>query len=215
MLIQQASTLSEKAYGILEEMIVTLKLDPGSVISETQLSRAIKIGRTPMREALQRLAGEGLVATLPRRGLIVSEINITQQLALLETRRVLDRLVVCRAARRASDSQREALKVCAAEMENAARGKDLTDFMRLDREFDDIVESASRNAFAVRALAPLHVHCRRFWYMYHHNGDLTHSAALHVQVILAVAEADEETAATSADRLIDYLEEFTRSAFDL
>jgi len=214
MLTEQVSTLSEKAYGILEEMIVTLKLEPGRVISEALLSQAISIGRTPLREALQRLAVEGLVSSLPRRGLIVSEINITQHLALLETRRVLDRLVLSRAARRATREQRDALLACAAGMERAAASKDLTTFMKLDRDFDAIVEAASRNAFAARALAPLHVHCRRFWYMYHHNGDLSRSATLHVQVMEAVARADEEVAAASADRLVDYLEEFTRSAFD-
>ncbi len=215
MTVDQTATLSEKAYGILEEMIVSLKLEPGSIISEAQLSQTIQIGRTPLREALQRLAAEGLVASLPRRGLIVSEINITQHLALLETRRVLDRLVVSRAARRATQQQRDMLKACAAGMERAAAAKDLAAFMKLDHEFDEIVESASRNSFAARALAPLHVHCRRFWYMYHHNGDLSHSAALHVQVMQAIAGAEEDVASASADRLIDYLEEFTHSVFDL
>ena len=208
-------TLAGKAYSLIEEMIVSLKLEPGLVLSEAQLSRAIGIGRTPMREALQRLAAEGLVETLPRRGVVVSGINVAQHLALLETRQALDRLVVARASRRATAAQKSALRRCAATMGNAAQHRDLAEFMRLDREFDLIVESASRNSFAARALAPLHAHCRRFWYMYHHNGDLNRSATLHIRVMRAIAGGDESAAVAAAERLIAYLEEFTRSAFDL
>ncbi len=211
----RTETLADRAYAVLEEMIVTLRLQPGSVVSEGQLSRAIHIGRTPLREALQRLAAEGLVATLPRRGLVVSEINIAHHLALLETRRVLDRLVVARAARRASADQRAALTSHAAAVEQAAAKQDLAEFMRLDREFDAIIETASRNAVAARVLAPLHAQCRRFWYMYHHNGDLVLSSALHVNVMRAVAAGDGGAAASASDGLIDYLEKFTRKTFDL
>ena len=80
-------SLAEKAYDRVEEMIVTLELEPGSVFSEVELSKRIEIGRTPLREALQRLSADRLVKTMPRRGMVVTEINIREQLALLETRR--------------------------------------------------------------------------------------------------------------------------------
>jgi DNA-binding GntR family transcriptional regulator len=212
---EQAQTLADKAYAILEEMIVTLQLQPGSVLSETQLSKRIHIGRTPMREGLQRLATEGLVASLPRRGIVVSEINVSQHLALLETRRVLDRLVVQRAAKRGTQAHREQLESSAQAMQGAATANDLARFMHLDREFDQIVETASRNAYAARALAPLHAHCRRFWYMYHHNGDLLHSANLHTRIMEEIVRGDEEAAGSASDSLLDYLEQFTRTAFDI
>src|ERR1039458_820822 len=68
-------SLTDRAYGHLEELIVTLQLPPGSAVSETALSQRLEIGRTPIREALHRLARERLVTILPRRGIIVSEIN--------------------------------------------------------------------------------------------------------------------------------------------
>jgi DNA-binding GntR family transcriptional regulator len=80
-------SLTDRAYRDLEEMIVTLQLLPGSAVSETALSQRLGIGRTPIREALQRLARERLVTILPRRGIIVSEINVKSQLRLLEVRR--------------------------------------------------------------------------------------------------------------------------------
>ena len=81
-----AQSLTELAYLHLEEMIVTLKLAPGRVVSEFELAELTGIGRTPIREALQRLAREHLVSILPRRGIVVSEINLGQQLPLLEER---------------------------------------------------------------------------------------------------------------------------------
>ena len=66
-----ADTLTEQAYRLIEEQIVTLNLKPGDVLSEQLLSATLKIGRTPIREALQRLAREGLVTILPRKGILV------------------------------------------------------------------------------------------------------------------------------------------------
>ena len=72
--------VTEQAYRTIEEAIVTLKLKPGSVLSEQALSASTGIGRTPIREALQRLAHEGLVTILPRKGTLVADLNPRSQL---------------------------------------------------------------------------------------------------------------------------------------
>ncbi|MDD9728009.1 GntR family transcriptional regulator, partial [Roseovarius sp. SK2] len=84
-------TLTDRAYEMIETRIVALDLEPGQVLSESQLVEELGIGRTPVREALQRLAAEGLVVVMPRRGVMVSEINIAKQLQLLELRREVER----------------------------------------------------------------------------------------------------------------------------
>ncbi len=68
-------SLTDRAYKRVEELVVTLQLEPGSVLSESALAQDLGIGRTPIREALQRLTREGLVVILPRKGILVSEIN--------------------------------------------------------------------------------------------------------------------------------------------
>ncbi|HUI09488.1 MAG TPA: GntR family transcriptional regulator [Bacteroidota bacterium] len=209
------ASLAEEAYTRLEEMIVTLELRPGSVLSEAELSRKIRIGRTPMREALQRLQAHRLVTTLPRRGVVISEINIVDFLSLLETRRVLDRLVATKAARRASPEQRNALEKIAGAMVAAAGRGDMTEYMRLDTAFDRLLEEASRSAYALQASVPLHAQCRRFWYLYRHNGDLLKSAGLHAAMMRAVARGNEGEAGDAADALVDYMEAFARTALDL
>lgn len=205
-------TLAEKAYDLIEEMIVTLALPPGKIFSESELAQQLDIGRTPIREALQRLSSDRLVVSIPRRGMMVTDINFGEQITLLETRKVLDRLIAERAAKLATDEQRSALKVCASDMLKAIADKDLAEFMRQDRACDEIMEHACRNPFAVRALAPLHAHCRRFWYYYQENGDLAQIAALHAELMNKVAEGYTTAAANASDKLIDYLIAFTRAS---
>lgn len=208
-------SLADQAYDLVERMIVTLELQPGTVFSEVELSEIIGIGRTPLREALQRLAGDRLVVALPRRGMMVTEINGSEYLALLDTRRVLDSLIAVRACRRSTPEQRRLLKKCADEIRIAAGEDDMDAFMRLDRSCDELLEKSSRNPFAAQLVAPLHAHCRRFWSMYKHDGDLTQSASLHAAIMEAVADAEENRAREASDRLIDYLEHFTREALEL
>lgn len=213
--ISPKASLADQAYSKVEELIVTLELPPGHVFSEAELSDKINIGRTPLREALQRLASERLVKAIPRKGMLVSEINITDQLAMLETRRVLDQLVISRAARRATDTQLKELVSIQQQMNIAMENNNIAEFMRLDRLCDEVLEIASRNPFAAQALNSLHAHSRRFWYQYKHEGDITESAQLHIRMIEAVLSRDEENAASSSNAIMDYLEMFTRKALDL
>ena len=119
------------------------------------------IGRTPIREALQRLARERLVAILPRRGIIVSEINATSQMRLLEVRRELERLIARSAARRATDEERVRFRDVAARFEKSARVNDDVTFMRTDRDFNLLCSSASHNEFAAGAMGLMHSLSRR------------------------------------------------------
>ena len=73
-----------EAYRAIEEAIVTLDVAPGEVVSEAQLATKLGFGRTPVREALQRLARERLVRILPRRGIVVAAVDVGEQLRLLE-----------------------------------------------------------------------------------------------------------------------------------
>jgi len=129
-------TLTERAYNRLEEMIVTLNLAPGAVLSEPALSAALGIGRTPIREALQRLSHEGLVRVLPRKAIIVTDTDPRRQLLVLEVRRELERLLARASAERATELERRRFQAIAEGMEGAARTSDDLAFMRLDRELN-------------------------------------------------------------------------------
>ncbi len=205
------SSLTDRAYRDLEELIVTLRLAPGSAVSEAALSEHLGIGRTPIREALQRLARERLVTILPRRGIIVSEVNIGTQLRLIEVRREVERLVAKSAARRATPEERALFAQMARDFEKAARSNDEVTFMRVDREYNELSVVASRNEFAAGAMGLVHSLSRRFWYIHYKKAaDMPRAAKLHADVARNIAVQDEDAAAAASDRLIDYIEQFTR-----
>jgi DNA-binding GntR family transcriptional regulator len=207
-----AETLTEQAYRQLEEQIVTLRLEPGEFLSEYALAEGLAIGRTPIREALQRLAREGLVTILPRKGILVSRTDPRKQLLVLEVRRELERLLARLGAQRASEEHRARFRQIADGMERAARSNDDIAFMRLDRELNLLMSEAAHNDYAARAMRLLHGHSRRFWYLHYKTAaDLPLCARLHAAQARAIADGEESHAAQATDRLIDYTETFTRA----
>jgi len=207
-----APSLTERAYGEIEALIVTLKLPPGAAVSEAELSQRLKIGRTPIREALQRLARERLVTILPRRGIIVSEINVKSQLRLLEVRREVERLIATSAARRATAEERKRFLEIARTFATSAKSNDEVAFMRVDREFNELSVVAARNEFAAGAMTLMHSLSRRFWYIhYKQAADMPLTAKLHADIARAIAAGDESAAGKALDRLLDNIETFTRA----
>jgi DNA-binding GntR family transcriptional regulator len=205
-------TLTEQAYRLIEEQIVTLQLKPGDVLSEQLLSATLTIGRTPIREALQRLAREGLITILPRKGILVADINPRSQLLVLEVRREIERLLCRAAAERAMPDQRKQMQEIAAGMDRAAKSNDDVVFMRLDLEMNRLMIEAAHNDYAARSMKLLSGLSRRFWYMhYRAAADLPLCARLHANEARAIAKGDAEAAARASDKLMDYVERFTRA----
>jgi DNA-binding GntR family transcriptional regulator len=172
----------------------------------------LEIGRTPIREALQRLSREGLVVILPRKGILVSEINPRSQLLLLEVRRELERLLARTGSIRCTEDERRQFFDIADGMEQAARNNDDINFMRLDDALNRLVAESAHNDYAARAIGLMNGLSRRFWYMhYKEAADLPLAARLHAELARRIAEGDPEGAAAMADKLIDYVETFTRA----
>ena len=207
-----SATLTDRAYTALEEMIVRLELPPGEAVSEAMLSERLDIGRTPIREALQRLARERLVQILPRRGVIVSDINVKAQLRLLEARREIERLVARSAARRATPDERARFAELAEAFERVARTNDDVAFLRIDREFNEFCLETARNEFAATAMQLMASLSRRFWYLhYKQAADMPETAKLHADIARGIAAGDPDTAGRAADALLDNIETFTRN----
>jgi DNA-binding GntR family transcriptional regulator len=210
--MKPCASLTDEAYAALEERIVTLEMVPGSAVSEQALCHEIGLGRTPVREALQRLAREGLVAILPRKGIRVTETDASRQMLVLEVRRELERLLSRTAAVRAAQEQRDALREIANGMERAAETSDDRSFMRLDRAMNLLVMSAAHNEYAAGAMRLINGQSRRFWFQhYRQAADLPLCARLHAAQARAIAGGDAAAAGAELDRLIDYTEAFTQA----
>ena len=205
---------ADLAYNAIESLISTLRLVPGSPVVEAELVEITRLGRTPVREALLRMVSIGLIDQQPRRGLTVSQIDLADHLDVIQTRRVLERLIAACAARRATAAQRQQIVARAQRMVMAASGGQLDAYMRADHELDEIIHLACQNYSAVQCVLPLIVKCRRFWYAYQHEGDITEGARHHLALAHGISTGDEKAAMLGADQLMDYLEQFARRVID-
>ncbi|MFT4603332.1 MAG: DNA-binding GntR family transcriptional regulator [Rhodothermales bacterium] len=205
---EAAPTLAEGAYERVESLIVTLQLEPGAVFSEGTLAESLDIGRTPLREALQRLAAEGLMTAIPRRGMMVSPIDLREMLSVIQTRKALDAIIHSGAARKATDRERNDIREARQELIGTAGGA--LHFMEADYNLDKAIWDAAPNQYAVQATRPLHAHCRRFWFKHQEDDDLRRSADLHDAVVEAVIRGDAVAARERSDKLMDYLTLFTK-----
>lgn len=205
---------AELAYDAIERLFSTLVLEPGTPIVEGEIVERTGLGRTPVREALLRMASLGLIVQQPRRGLMVSNIDLADHLDVIATRRVLENLIASSAARRATKVQREQIVLHAEEMMAAAQTNELDTYMLADHELDLVTHQACGNDSAVKCVLPLVVQCRRFWYSYQHEGEILVGAAAHMELARGIATGDEHMAMAGATQLMDYLEKFARRVID-
>lgn len=205
------TSLADQAFNALEQMIVTLQLPPGSLWSESTLSESLGIGRTPVREALQRLAEYHMVVILRRHGIRIAEVNEHEQLLVLETRRELERLISGRAARRASAAERQTLAAMAQALLAAGKAGDIVELLRQYFVAKKFMARCAGNRFCEQAIAPLYTLSRRFYFMHHQElNDLPEVARLHAELLRAIATGDEQAAAVACDAQIDYAADFAK-----
>jgi DNA-binding GntR family transcriptional regulator len=203
--------LAAQALERLEEMIVTHELAPGSTWSEGGLAALTGFGRTPVREALQRLESQHLVEIVQRHGVRITEINVQKQLLLLETRRELERLVSSRAARRRTDEEAAHFRANARALRDAGNQDDVLAFFRVHQRSEALALQACRNPFLATAISPCHAMSRRFYFLHYRSAnDLALACEHHARVMDAIGDGDETLAAHAADAVLDYVEIFTR-----
>ncbi len=143
---------SDQAYEALKQSIIQLKLAPGSAIEENSLMETLGIGRTPLREALQRLSQEDLIKSIPRRGYFVSNINHGDALHVFEVRQQLESFSAFLAAKRANETD---IAEMASYLDELEAGTDNSDFnwnLEADLKFHQLISRASGNPFLQQTL---------------------------------------------------------------
>ena len=159
-----ARSQSEEAYLRIRERIISLDMPPGSVVNESRLRQELKIGRTPIREALQRLARENLVRSIPHRGTFVTDVNITDLARITEVRVVLESHAARLAAERLSTSDRDSFAQLLELLEDGP-GLDQRQLMRLDQQIHREIYRAARNQFLESTLERYFNLSLRLWYL--------------------------------------------------
>jgi DNA-binding GntR family transcriptional regulator len=154
--------LADRAYAALRDRIVALRIPPGAPINEDELGRQLDMGRTPVREAIKRLALENLVTVFPRRGTFASEINITDLAHISDVRRQLEGHAAYRAAQRLTTAGRAELDELLrriASPEDAPRDE----LMALDADIHRFVHRASANPYLEETLGRYFNLSLRIW----------------------------------------------------
>lgn len=196
---------TQRAYRLLEGQIVRLELAPGSALTEATLIDRCGLGRTPVREAVQRLAWEGLLEVRPRAGITVAPLHPGDWVRVLDARRGVELLLARSAARHRTDSQAQRFHEAAVEMQGAVLAGSAETFLDADKTLDDLLAAAADNHYAARLAAPLQAHSRRFWYRFRSDSALPESAVAHVGLIQGIIERDGDRAENEAARLMDLL----------
>lgn len=204
-------SLVDQAHRLLEELFVTTRLPPGKIVTETELCALTGIGRTPVREAVQRMAKDQLVMILRGHGIRVPEIDIQVQLLVLEPRRELERLISARAARRSSERERAEMFRIADALEVSGRADDVLVYLRHHFTMKSYIARCARNPYAAWAVAPLYTLSRRFYFHHHREIDnLAEGSALNAELTRTIAAGEESRAVKLTDGISDYVEAITR-----
>jgi DNA-binding GntR family transcriptional regulator len=203
------STLAAEAYRRLEEMIILGDLKPGLRLSEQMLAQTLDIGRTPIREALQKLRENNLVDILPRSGVFVTEVDFRDQFLLMEVRRPLEVQVALRATKFATGEDRARFIEMARQLRSVVAAGDKIGLMKVDRSFKDLSLRVARNKFLSVALAPIHAHARRIYFMHLETTEASVGYP-HADAIEAIGRGDCDRAVAITTRFIDVIEAFLK-----
>ena len=197
-------SLADKAYHEIRDLIVSLELAPGALIDERDLIERLGIGRTPVREALRRLAHERLVDVYPRRGMFVTGVDVRQLARLSEVRAVLEPEAARLAAERATDEDRVRLDGLLAELD--AGGSEL---MQLDERIHRAVYRAAHNDLLEATLEQYYALALRIWVLaLEREQDLEEAVEAHRDLLEAIRDGDGERAAQT---MRDHVENFEQA----
>lgn len=199
-----APSLRDKAYKEIKQRIITCDLRPGEVLSEAAISEAIKIGRTPVHQALDRLILEGLVDVMPRKGVIVRPLSLDEVLDIIEVRLINETHCARLAARNSTPQDVERLQSNLKHFALAAKRREIAELMRLDREFHNILSRASHNVVLADLLRNLHDRSLRFWFVSlrapdHHQRVLEQHADIAMAIRLGHSEDAERAMRSHID----------------
>ena len=206
---ERITSLSESAYRRIRRLIIDLSLPPGAVVREDALQAQLGLGRTPIREALQRLARDEFVTVLPRRGMLVTPIDIADLPVLYETRALLEPYAARLACQRGTAVHWDAMAAALADRD----GADPAALLDVDRACHELIWAAADHRFLATTLDTLYAQSDRLWHLYLAGvTDMPHAVDEHVEVLDALRAADADRAATLVEAHVRSFDAQVRAA---
>ncbi|UXT51372.1 GntR family transcriptional regulator [Agrobacterium tumefaciens] len=202
--------LTELAYERIEHLIITCELKPGRFLSIQDLQRETGLSRTPVHQAVSRLAADTLVIIQPRHGLQIAPIDLARERMLLRLRRDLERFVVSLAAEHSTSTHRSQMLHITRILKDQRDTMAIGDFNIFDRRIDRLILLAAGEPFLEHTLRPLHTLFRRIGLIHHRNiggaESLAGSIQSHIGILEAIAKRNVALAVEASDQLIDYVD---------
>ncbi|MER7015699.1 GntR family transcriptional regulator [Saccharopolyspora sp. NPDC000359] len=202
---------AELAYLTLRDMILTLRLPPGSPVPEEPLTGELGIGRTPFREAVKRLEAESLVVIYPRRGTFVTEVNITDHALIADVRHRLEGHAARRAAERATEAERSELDELRALAEDL--GGEQPVIMDVDARVHRAIYRCTHNRYLETTLGHYYNLALRIWHLFFDQlPNVAEHVGEHAELLKAIIAADADRADRIAVAHVDHFEKSIRQA---
>ena len=209
-----SSSLGDRVYRTLRDEIVFLELPPGAPVREVDVARRLGVGRTPVREALQRLAMNYLVELLPGRGAFVTPVSLPDLVKITEIRLNLEGFAAASAAARASAAERQGLRGLREQITRLTGDTPRGTLIRLDQDVHRAVYDAAHNAFLEDCLHRFLNLTLRAWVLVLDSlgSSVAEMVDEHAALIDAVVEGDAEKASALARQHITDFENDFRAA---
>jgi DNA-binding GntR family transcriptional regulator len=201
-------SLADKAYHAIRGLIVSLELAPGALIDERELIERLGIGRTPVREALRRLAQEQLVEVYPRRGMFVTPVDARALARLSEVRAVLEPEAARLAAERATDADREELALLLSELDSVGDDGGGSELIDLDERIHRAVYRAAHNDLLEATLEQYYMLALRIWSIgLDRAHELEEAVGAHRALLEAIHDGDGDRAAATMRAHVENFEQ--------
>ena len=202
--------LKDLVYLELKHKILTGEIVSQTRLMEIDLSEKMNVSRTPIREAIKKLADDGLVKIVPRRGAYVANISIKDMLDVFEVREDMEGFVAKLAAQRINDEEKEELRRIAAEYDAALeKVEDKETIIELDEKFHNFIVSCCGNDTLSELVKYVQELSLRFRYLYYNDYSLYESTAeQHHKIMDAINNGRAEEARKEADAHVKSLKEF-------
>lgn len=192
-------SLNEQAYLAFRHKLITLRYKPGDYLNTAQVMEDLQMGRTPINQAIHRLATEGLLQIIPRKGVMVAPLSIDDALELIEVRLVNETLCVQLASRKVSEAHLDWLRDLNQQIAVAGEARDREKMMLLDREFHQVLAEIAGNGRLADILSVIHAQAQRFWATTLSSvSHMEEVIAEHNEIIAALASGDSDRAAEAA-----------------
>ncbi|WGD29735.1 GntR family transcriptional regulator [Ancylobacter sp. WKF20] len=204
----KGGSLTEHAYQLIKERIISAKYVPGQFLQEARICADLKLGRTPVHQALHRLHQEGLLDIIPRKGILIRTESLAEIFMALEARMLIEPYFAEQCAERASTAEMAEIESLMAQYRKLQKDGDKAPMMEVDRRFHAAIAQVGGNSLLVEFLRPIQERMSRMWFLPHWQArDYSVTEAEHDKLMQALKSRDGKAA---ADAMREHIESLRR-----